>query len=329
MKKSTWYYPNDQVDSVPADAEAMRRCGLTTVLCNTLKDDVLNAMADALEGSSIELHAEMSLAQLYKAVTGHSASLTVLKNPGEFNKHFLEHASRGTHCWSGDVDDVSDLAEYLVELIRRHPSVKGICLDGIRYANMAIQEDFPCDCENCHARREPWLGHGTLTEQDRRDPSIMYKEIQTKNKVISGVVSQLAQAVHEAGAELSIAARTVYAGRDEEFKDGPARGYGASVFEGQDWQAWCDNGWLDVIHFMNYSTDMVRFERLARTHQALVGDTQTAIHEGIGVSSSAGELSPEMFKRQIDIVKDLGMPGITIFSWGQTSEDHMTVLRDA
>lgn len=327
MKKATWYYPPESREQIPADVEDMVGCGMTTVLCNS-SDPAMEAMSAALEGEPTECHAEMSLAALHLAATGIPPGPIVVSDPEAFGRRFPGVRTGSFECWSG-VHDAAPMARYLEDFAGRYPFVRGISLDVVRFANTAFQEDFPCDCADCRARREPWLGRGTLTEKDRRDPSVMFLEIRSKGEVISHLVSGVSAAVHGLGLRLSIAARTVYVGRDEEYRDGPTWGYGPAVFEGQDWAAWLRNGWLDDIHFMNYSPDMGRFERLCRSHQRLTGKVNADRYEGIGVSSSAGKQSPEMLGRQIDLVRDLGFDGVTIFSWAAMSPEHMEVLGKA
>ena len=65
-------------------------------------------------------------------------------------------------------------------------------MDMIRYMNTLFWEDFPCECDDCRARREPWLGHGVLSAEDRADPSVMHKESETKVSLITSIARSLA-----------------------------------------------------------------------------------------------------------------------------------------
>jgi uncharacterized lipoprotein YddW (UPF0748 family) len=175
----------------------------------------------------------------------------------------------------------------------------------------------------------PWLGRGVLTRDDLQDPTIMYVEIASKVDVISRILRELATAVRACGVGFSIAARAVYAGRDVEFNNLSAWGYGPAIYEGQDWVAWCREQLLDQIHFMNYSPRIERFERITRRHVALLAGGPTVHYEGIGVSSSAGKMSPDVLGREIALCKDLGVAGVTLFSWAAMSEEHLEALARA
>ena len=325
MHKGTWYYASRREDQFAIDVECMVRCGVETVILNSPSEETTEAFLRCSQGRGIELHVAFELEHLYETATGRRPPPAVTSRQEELLATFPDQIAQWLFCWSS-VRDASPLVAYLEEHVRGHPFAKGINLDKLRYPNTVFQEDFPCECEGCQERREPWLGRGTLTTDDLRDPSLVHKEIDSKRNVITNLARRLASVAHGAGLEFSIAARAVYAGRDSEHAAGPTWGYGPALFEGQDWAAWCREGLLDRIHFMNYTVSLERFERLARRHKALLAGTDTILCEGLGIASSAGKMSPETLGHEIEIAERLGIDGVTMFNWSSMTEEHMRVL---
>jgi len=328
MRKGTWYYAANREAQFAQDVESMTRCGVRTVIFNSPDEQTTEAFLWSADGQGLELHPAFEFEELFHVATGRPPPKAVTPRPEDFRALFSERMLEWMCCWSS-VKDAAPLVAYLGDYIRRHPFAKGVNLDILRYPNTVFQEGFPCECEGCRERREPWLGRGTLTADDLRDPSLMHKEIESKGGVMANLARRLASGVHGLGLEFSIAARTVYAGRDTEHSAAPMWGYGPAVFEGQDWAAWCREGLLDTIHFMNYTVDLERFERLSRRHGALLAGTDVTLCEGLGIASSAGRMTPETLDREIEIAKRLGAGGVTMFRWSSMTEEHMRVLERA
>ncbi len=328
MNKSAWYYASGRESRFHDDVVGLVRCGVRTLVFNSPDDATTGAFVAQAAGMPITLHVAFALADLYRRATGRPVPPMHIPRLEEFKARFGERVLPWMVCWSA-VRDVAPLAAWLTAYARSHPFAAGINIDVMRYMNTVFWEDFPCDCEACQARREPWLGHGSLSPDDRRDPSLMYKEIETKGQIMTRIARTLADAVHAQGLPFSIAARAVYAGRDDDHAEAPMWGYGPALCEGQDWAAWCRDGILDYIHFMNYTPRLERFGRLVRQHQALLGGARTVHHEGLGISSSAGRLTPDAMRQQVGLCRAAGIAGVTVFSWSSMTPEHLAVLAEA
>jgi len=328
MQKATWYYPDSKSPFGKTEADEMEKCGLQTILCNADDEQALQNI-NSIAGSRFEIHAMIGLEKSYDKAYGTPAPEAKPLNPEAYLALYPQGAKPyRLKCWSA-VTNPAPLAQWLANFIKKHPYIKGINMDGLRYMNTCFFKDNPCNCDACRARRKPWLGHDLLTADDERDPSIGYMEVKSKIEVITHIARVLAKAIHKAGKKFSIDPRAVFAGRDTEFDPPPTWGYGPAIFEGQDWPDWCREGILDSIHIMNYTSNPVRFKRLAEQHKALLAGSSTDVHEGIGISSSAGKVSPEIFEQEIGIVKSLNLTGITLFPWKAMSEAHREVLARA
>ncbi|NLF18941.1 MAG: hypothetical protein GX595_17050 [Lentisphaerae bacterium] len=325
MDKATWYYARGRAAQAASDVEDLVQSGVRSVLFNSPDEASAAPFLEAAGGQPLELHIGISLKELHERALGCPPPPMVIPDRDAFVARFGDRCLSTLVCWSGLTQGAA-LAAWLVRHCREAGYAKGVSLDVLRYPNTVFAEDFPCACESCQARRRPWLGHGCLEAADRTDPSVMYKELETKGAVIGGVARDLAQALHAAGLEFSLAARAVYAGRDHEHAAAPMWGYGPALYEGQDWAAWCRDGLLDTVHFMNYTPRLERLERLTRQHRDLLRGAPVRHHEGLGVTCSAGRLSPADLDDQIRLCADLGAAGVTLFPWHGVSAEHRAVL---
>jgi uncharacterized lipoprotein YddW (UPF0748 family) len=204
-------------------------------------------------------------------------------------------------------------------------TIKGIHLDYIRNDNALLIKDYPCECEACRKSRRKWLGHETLTKEDLQTPAIMYKELQTRNRNITGFVRETRKLVDKAGIKLSIAARANYLNQFD-IEEPPVYGLGPAVYEGQDWHEWAEEGMLDFICTMNYHTDLNIFERVLKDHIRLLCDTSAEFYSGLGIQSSMGALSPEQTAPFIEKIKETEAKGASIFHFDAISETVTSAL---
>jgi len=191
MRKGTWYYAKARQDLFAQDVRNLVRCGVRTVLFNSPDEATTRTFLAAAGGKPIDLHTGVSLADLYRLATGQHAPRMVIPRLDEFTARFGERVLPHMTCWSS-VSDPSPMAVWLVGYIRQHAFAKGVSMDVIRYMNTVFWEDFPCECDGCRTRREPWLGHGALSAEDRTDQSVMHKEVETKIRVITIIARILA-----------------------------------------------------------------------------------------------------------------------------------------
>ena len=215
--------------------------------------------------------------------------------------------------WKNNQEDVVCLIR---EVLDRYP-LEGIQLDYFRYPNMSFEADYPCECQACCERRKPWLGHDKLTEADRRNPSVMYKEIAQKNQNILRALKRVSSMVKGQGKTLTLAARARY------LED--------AVYEGQDWRRFAHEGYFDMIFPMSYNTCKDRFQRFLTDHHRLLEGSDTLWIAGVGKQSSLSDLTTDAFIEQIQMAIAEGAEGVCIFSHkGMTESDFVSLekIRD-
>ena len=191
--------------------------------------------------------------------------------------------------------------------------VEAIHLDAIRTENALLTRDFPCECEACRALRKRFLGYEILSEDDLKNPGIIYKELDWKNSSISEIVQAVKAIADKNNLRLTMAGRANYLNQPD-IEKAPVWGLGPAVMEGQDWVKWSDNGWVDEIYTMNYHTDKTLFTRVLNEHIRLLRGSGAGFYSGIGVESSMGKNQPEQVAEYIQKVKALGLNGCVFFN---------------
>jgi len=249
----------------------------------------------------------------------------------EFKSRFGNDYPSRAICpsWLG-IADTSNALRVLDEFCTEwKPYLAGVHLDGIRYFNMWKLEDFPCECSACQHQRKPWLGHGVLSEEDRHNPAVMYKELEMRNMIITGYVGKMRAVTEKYGLAFSLAARAVYIHRDHDYSYEPGpQGHGAALYEGQDWVKWCKEGLLDFVCPMNYATTDIH-ERRIEEHIRLLGDKKDILYEAVHVKSSSGDATPDQVAEQVKQIKEHDLNGFTIFSWKPVTEAFVKAFEKA
>lgn len=154
----------------------------------------------------------------------------------------------------------------MVELATKY-DIDGIHFDYIRYPG-----PDHCFCSGCRARFEQSIGHAVTNwpSDTRTNATLQQQWLNWRrgniNTVIAGVNSQ----VRAAKPRMKISAAVFpkwMVDRDD---------------EGQDWKAWCDNGFMDFVCPMDYTPFALQYENLAAQQRAWAG--KAGCYPGIGLS---------------------------------------------
>jgi len=232
----------------------------------------------------------------------------------------------GTSCPSAIVSGATDFSLLEKVLSSDKRNITGIHMDFIRYINTWFF-DYPCQCMNCRKIRKEWLGHELLTRKDMRSPAVIYKEVETRCRIIRLFMDEIQKRAKNAGVGLGISARCLYVKLDDEMNRPNSYGYGPAVSEGQDWKSWCEEGLLDRIDFMNYTTRFDRFKETTCDHKTQIGHTTAKWSEGPCMRSSAGKNTPEELLRMVRYARRRGADGACIFCFTpDTPEEYVEAL---
>lgn len=87
---------------------------------------------------------------------------------------------------------------------------------------------------------------------------------------------------------------------------------GALALRYQDWKYWVDQGYLDLVFPMAYSTDVKEVQNWVKTdlYLAGLGGGKALVYAGIG---SYLLLTPDKIVEQVELVRGLGAPGNSLF----------------
>lgn len=185
------------------------------------------------------------------------------------------------------------------ELADRYPALDGVHFDFIRYAG----QDY-CFCPQCRQAFERRLGQRLArwpqdAQSTHRDQWLAFRRAS-----ISDLLKSLRDTARETNPSLNIS---------------------AAVFEnwltardtvGQDWQAWCRRGWLDMVCPMNYIREPNAFRDAVVRQQGQLAGAPVRLLPGIGLSSYRLEAMPLL--RQIDATRDLRTGGFLLFEFNET-----------
>jgi len=241
-------------------------------------------------------------------------------------KQLPEKESWRCPSWPENQDEVLRL----IKRLANDYDFDGINLDFIRFCNSEILRRSPCVCAACRKARLQYLGKEVLTHDEILMPAFraemngneyltfksekMYKEIQYRNKVITGVVRKARKLLKKDQA-LTVDGRANY------FRD--------AIFEGQDWAEWAKEGLVDMVRAMSYSTSFEYFSKAyVDEHVKIMGNNRARLCEIIGKGSSAGKLSTAEMIRQIEYALAAGVETIYIFAMGSLEESDIDALSE-
>ena len=217
-----------------------------------------------------------------------------MASAGRTQVQFDGQENRAWFCPSHPENQRAEI-ETMLELSRR--GVDGVHFDYIRYKG-----SDGCFCDGCRRRFE--AKYGVKVEkwpQDvRKDTDLRQKWHDFRCDNISSVVKAVAEKLH--GSTSTQVSAAVF--RDVETCHNSI---------GQDWGAWCRNGWLDFVCPMNYTPSAALFRGRIQAQRNVTGNVK--IYPGIGLNCWAedGE-DVRRLGEQIEVVRSLGLDGFTVFA---------------
>jgi uncharacterized lipoprotein YddW (UPF0748 family) len=93
---------------------------------------------------------------------------------------------------------------------------------------------------------------------------------------------------------------------------------------GQDWQLWCERGWLDFVCPMDYTHSDRQFDTWVGMQQEWAG--RTPVVPGIGVSSSTSRLPVDQVIGQIETARRHATKGFILFNYGASESRELIPL---
>lgn len=227
---------------------------------------------------------------------------------GRVQKCYDGTLSEGWLCPSHPANQEMEVASML-EIVRTY-AVDGVHFDYIRYPGTQS-----CFCDGCRARFEAKLGHAVAhwPEDTLQDEAVRVAWLNFRRANIDTVVQRVALASRKIRPEIEISAavfRNWTVDRDT---------------VGQDWKMWCEQGWLDFVCPMDYLDSNLSFREVVSLQKTFVGKAR--LYPGIGLSCWKDSRNAVKLAEQIEIVRELGLSGFTVFNYDSNAEAVLPYLR--
>ena len=177
-------------------------------------------------------------------------------------------------------------------------------VDGIHFDYIRYPDGEHCFCPGCRARFEAVLGRPVphWPADTRKEPAIRHAWLDFRRANITKVVAAVHQAVKQQKPKLQISA-AVFPNWTVD-RDGV----------GQDWQLWCERGYLDFVCPMDYTPDLEKFASLVERQRTWAG--KVPLRPGIGLSTWPGAPDVPKLVEMVKLTRQLKTGGFTIFNYG-------------
>ena len=206
-----------------------------------------------------------------------------------------------------DPQNLRLMADAMLEVARNYPDIAGLHFDYIRYP-----EDQYCFCESCRKRFEERLGHPVENWPADTRGILQDEWRQFRRDQISALVKLVHDEAKALRPDLEISAAV--------FMDWPQ----TKENVGQDWEAWCREGWLDFVCPMDYTDAPTTFRGFLR--RQLEWSHGVRLCPGIGLSVWKHANRPLTLIELVEIARDFNLPGFTVFNFDQNAETVLPLL---
>ena len=190
--------------------------------------------------------------------------------------------------------------------------VDGIHLDYIRFP---ISQNFSYDAETVAAFRKEF-GQSPLEGAHDSGSMIWCEWIKWNAAQVTTLVSSVRQFLANSGKTVVLSAAVF-----------PDRGI-APVEIGQDWARWAEDGLVDVLCPMLYTSDVRLFRAYVR-EAVRVGKGHARIYAGIACVSSHNKNTPDGVVQEVAIAREEGADGVAFFSGYSLGPEFRAALASA
>jgi uncharacterized lipoprotein YddW (UPF0748 family) len=196
----------------------------------------------------------------------------------------------------------------MVEVARNY-DVDGIHFDYIRYPDADH-----CYCAGCKQRFQQ-ANNLTLVQWPQEvlanGPS-RQKWLEWRRDTITRVVKAVSEQARAAKPKIKLSAAV--------FRNWPSDRDGV----GQDWQLWCERGYLDFVCPMDYTESDAQFDNWVTRQQQWAANVPC--YPGIGASATRLGLGPDRVIGQIQLTRRHNTRGFVIFNYGATEAQSLVPL---
>ena len=195
----------------------------------------------------------------------------------------------------------SDPRNYQLEFDSIMEVITNYDVDGIHYDFIRYPGPSWCYCDSCRDRFTSDTGHELVNWPDDCYSGRLKDEYrQWRCKQITRLVRNVHNAVKAVKPDVKISAAV--------FSSYPA----CRESVGQDWVYWVEQGYVDFVCPMNYTSSLNKFRNLVTTQQGYMGGRKV-LFPGIGVASSS--IPPDQVIAQIRVTRENNTGGFVLFNF--------------
>ena len=268
----------------------------------------------------------------------------VMKYQNEKDWDFLEALLREAHargirvhpCWcpghvypSWNQEVVEEHPEWLIQNLKENPHTLNFALeevrefvlskvaevleydiDGLQLDGICFQtgQGFSYDAATCRAFKEQY-GKGPLELRWHNCGSMLWCEWMRWNAAhVTTLVRGVKNLIEESGKGIPLSVAV--------FPDHES----AKLLIGQDWESWAEEGIVDILCPMLYTTNHEVFRKYAK-RAASVAKGRCLLYNGIALVIPRGDNMPKDVARQVIIARQEGADGVVFFYGGDLLKD--------
>ncbi|MBR4170194.1 MAG: family 10 glycosylhydrolase [Kiritimatiellae bacterium] len=190
--------------------------------------------------------------------------------------------------------------------------IAGKGVDGIHFDYIRYPDTDSCFCPGCRARFEAFVQHAVTNWPGDTGKALKNEWTAFRCAQITKVVQGTATIVRKKYPKCSISAAV--------FQSWP----GTQRSIGQDWGLWCEKGWLDAVHPMDYTEANSAFRSQVTKQRIVAGKTK--LYPGIGLSCWSNRKDAVRVTKQIEFARQANADGFTIFNYDTSSLSLLQLL---
>ncbi|MBR5758648.1 MAG: family 10 glycosylhydrolase [Thermoguttaceae bacterium] len=187
-------------------------------------------------------------------------------------------------------------------------------VDGVHFDYIRFPDETTCYCDGCKERFAQ--AYREKTGKTLTDfPNCLLRDQEVKETFQEWRCDQITALVRDVHKSLK--------GRRPDIKLSAAvfSGYpGTKKSIGQDWGLWVDEGLLDFVCPMDYTSDPSAFANYVRRQLPITKD-KVPLYPGIGMTATGISMKADEVVRQAEIARELGAQGFTIFNLAKSTAD--------
>ncbi|OGV37436.1 MAG: hypothetical protein A2X48_18840 [Lentisphaerae bacterium GWF2_49_21] len=197
--------------------------------------------------------------------------------------------------------------ESMLEIVKKYD------VDGIHFDYIRFPDNEYCFCSRCRQEFEKAIGEKVPDwPKDAKSEKYSVRWNDFRRNLITTVVEETSRKAKEIRSSIQVSAAVFgnwQADRDQ---------------VGQDWNLWCEKGYVDFVCPMDYTDSNLKFKNLVSKQKIWAG--KTPFYPGIGISTWTDHDNILRLIKQINISRNYHTGGFTVFEFSPECADYILPL---